>query len=334
LIPILRRLVAFAFVATLVACGNQPPVTLDGVSSVQILGGDRTLPVGASTLLTPLVVAQNVATTVTWSSSNETVASVSPDGLVSAIEVGAATITATSTADAARSGSVVVNVTADPTASYTAEGTVVSFEGGAAVLGVALALIAVPEEVEVLRTSVVEVEEGVYVGPVSPIGPDGRFTLAFPHADALPETVSAPADDFVLDVRTVDDCTLTATDPAARITSTTFSFLPIPAVVAVTAEGLALTITLDELVDITDASLEFTAFTFPTWVHADRAVSVETTGAGCTLVDAVIDVDVTLTQGWNQLAWSFVIDAETDDVLGHALRNGDGEVFSYPAFGL
>ena len=67
------RLLALLLATALVACGQAPSV----LSTVQILGGDRTVPVGTQLLLTPLVsVPGDATTTVTWSSSDDEVATV------------------------------------------------------------------------------------------------------------------------------------------------------------------------------------------------------------------------------------------------------------------
>lgn len=332
-----RRLVTLLAIVALAACGTPPPVVVDGVTDVQILGGDRTLPVGASTLLTAFVVGQNAATTVTWSSSEGSVASVSGDGLVTALEVGTTTVRATSTADPTQLDTIVVSVSADLTAAYTEQGMVVPVADVPAVLGMSILLFDAPDEVEVLTSSVTEIGEGAYLGPVSPVDADGRFTLAFPHADALPESVYAAADDFVLEARLLDDCELTPTDPVARVTTTSASFflIPGPPLVAVTAEGLVLALTLEALVDVEDETLSIVDFPFPIWVHADRAVDVATSGAGCALGDPALDVDVTLVEGWNRLVWSFVTEEGTENVIAIELRNSASEdLFTYPVFGL
>ncbi len=65
-------------------------------------------------LAATVVIEKGLSTSVTWSSSDGTVATVTTDGLVTAVGSGAATITATSTVDASRSGSAAVTVTDAP----------------------------------------------------------------------------------------------------------------------------------------------------------------------------------------------------------------------------
>jgi hypothetical protein len=84
------------------------------VTSVTIDQGDIGLVVGEDATLTQtVVVVDGAPTTVTWSSSDDTVATVSAAGLVEAIAAGEAEITATSTFDASKSDTVTVTV-ADP----------------------------------------------------------------------------------------------------------------------------------------------------------------------------------------------------------------------------
>jgi uncharacterized protein YjdB len=89
-------------------------VTLNvpGVSSVVIAGDAvRSLSVGATDeLLATVVAAGGAATTVTWSSSVSSVASVSTNGRVTALAGGSTVITAASTVDPAKSANVTINV--------------------------------------------------------------------------------------------------------------------------------------------------------------------------------------------------------------------------------
>jgi uncharacterized protein YjdB len=84
------------------------PAVLD----VQIDQGDFNVQVGATVELSATVsVVGGAAQTVTWSSSDEAVATVDTSGVVSGVIAGQATITATSTFDPSRSASVVATVT-------------------------------------------------------------------------------------------------------------------------------------------------------------------------------------------------------------------------------
>ena len=91
-----------------------PPVVPPSVDSVTINEVAPTVGVGNTVQLTVNVVVSGdvpPATTVTWSSSDEAVATVDGDGLVTGVGEGEADITATSTADTDVSDTVTVTVT-------------------------------------------------------------------------------------------------------------------------------------------------------------------------------------------------------------------------------
>jgi hypothetical protein len=77
-----------------------------------VVSGTQSVTVGGTVTLTATVsVTGGLATTVTWSSSDATIASVNSTGVVSGVKVGSATITATSTVDTSKKGSLVITVT-------------------------------------------------------------------------------------------------------------------------------------------------------------------------------------------------------------------------------
>lgn len=89
----------------LVACGQAPAP--GAVTAVSIDQDDRTIAVGGSFALSATVTAAGgAAETVTWTSSDEAVATVSSAGVVEAVGVGDTTITATSTFDPSRSDTI------------------------------------------------------------------------------------------------------------------------------------------------------------------------------------------------------------------------------------
>ena len=91
--------------------GGAPPVS-PAVTAVEIVGGDRSLGVGDTVQLTATVTAAGGASeALTWSSGNDAVATVGPNGLVTAVAVGTADITATSDFDGTVDDSIVVTVT-------------------------------------------------------------------------------------------------------------------------------------------------------------------------------------------------------------------------------
>ena len=82
-----------------------PPDTTPRVTAVSVTPATASVVVGDQTSLTATVTAVNGASTaVSWTTSNASIATVSTSGQVQAVAVGSATITATSTFDATKSG--------------------------------------------------------------------------------------------------------------------------------------------------------------------------------------------------------------------------------------
>lgn len=101
----IARLCAAVAIATLIACGSPPPANT--VTSVTIDGGDRTIVLGDTPTLTATVeVTGNASQAVTWTSSNQTVATIAPDGQVASLTTGTTTITAASAADLTKSDTI------------------------------------------------------------------------------------------------------------------------------------------------------------------------------------------------------------------------------------
>ena len=93
------------------SCTGGAPVS-PAVTAVEIAGGDRTIGVGDTAQLSATVTAVGGASqALTWSSGNGAVATVDAAGLVTAVAVGAATITATSDFDDTVSDSIAITVT-------------------------------------------------------------------------------------------------------------------------------------------------------------------------------------------------------------------------------
>ena len=327
------RLLALLLATALVACGQAPSV----LSTVQILGGDRTVPVGTQLLLTPLVsVPGDAATTVTWSSSDDEVATVTAGGLVTAHMAGAASITATSTFDADIDDTITVTVTPDAGAAFRVEGTASVFEDAAPPIGVALVLID-DMPLNVLSSSVIEIFDGGYLGPVSPVAADGSFTLVLPPGADIPQTVFAPADDFVTLLRSVDACGLEASDASVAVTAlfSQFELWHMPSIAVITADGFQIAFNTDALIETGgEGEPDLQDFRYLVWVYAQSAVDVTSTGAGCDEGGFVYGVDVSLEAGWNQLGWSLSYDEIADDFTGMTLGNSDDDVYvlGFPGF--
>jgi hypothetical protein len=218
-----------------------------------------------------------------------------------------------------------------PPAVSTIDGTIARPAGAPAPLGVAVVVFDDIEPPGGLPSSVIEFDDGYYAGPVGSVGADGRFTLTFPDGASLPPGVFAPADDFLLNARRLDACQLTASDPAARVTTAFFDLITLPGITILTADGLMFGITTDRPLgfDLEGAVLaDFAGHAFQTWVYADRAVGVGASGDGCTTQDMTFLVDVTLAEGWNVLSWTVTVDADSGRLSGVALRDGEAdEVF-------
>jgi len=107
--------------AVLVACDTVEPAK---VLSVSVEPKASSLQVGESvTLKVTVKVTGSAATTATWKSSNNAVATVDRAGKVTAVSAGVATITATSTADTNKSASAMITVTeTDGVVSVTVDG--------------------------------------------------------------------------------------------------------------------------------------------------------------------------------------------------------------------
>ncbi len=101
----LAALVVLALVVS--ACTSGGPI---GVSAVSVSPASFELAADATRQLSAEVEANGVSTEVSWETSDETVARVSADGLVTAVSPGAATITARSVADDTKTGTARVTV--------------------------------------------------------------------------------------------------------------------------------------------------------------------------------------------------------------------------------
>ena len=107
-------LLFLAFALLLAACGG-PPGDVTPDVRVEVAPSELTVTVGASETLTATVTG-GTTNEATWSSSDESVATVDEDGTVTGVSVGEAEVTATSTDDPSVSDSAAVTVIADPDA--------------------------------------------------------------------------------------------------------------------------------------------------------------------------------------------------------------------------
>jgi len=121
--PLVALMLVIPLAFGLAACGKKKSKSDDGAGSGAGAGATATITSvtvtpatweftaeGTKQLSVNVVVTNNAAKTVTWSSSNDNVATVSNAGLVTAVANGTTTITATSTVDATKKGTCVVTV--------------------------------------------------------------------------------------------------------------------------------------------------------------------------------------------------------------------------------
>lgn len=176
-------------------------------------------------------------------------------------------------------------------------------------------------------STVTEIGENLFVGPVAPLRPDGTVDLVFPDGEDLPLGVLLPAEEAVLNVLDWTGCTLTASDPSVLLTGMMFEGIGLPGVAVLTAEGLYLALATAELVeDISDPSVLYSTRS-QTWVYASGPTTVETTPATCEGTAPEVpwlSVDLSLDSGWNLLEW-VMTNNELDEVLGISLRESTAE---------
>lgn len=313
------RLLPLLLVALVTACGG--PV-LTGVGSVEILGGDRSVPLAATALLTPLVTAgSGVATTVTWTSSNEAAGIIDDGGVLTAVGLGSTTVTATSTADATKSDSVIITVDQPTLADGAFLATVSMSPGAPPAVGAALSLLDSSPPVVTSLSTVIDIGSGLYSGPVSPMNSDGTVVVKLPLGSDLPDETFATASEFLYNLEGVAGCSLVASAPTVRVTEAGFEIVTVPGVILYTADGSIVAMATNMPIDLgTPPEPEVLAdLEFLTWVFAEAPVSINTSGAGCATATPAVGVDIDLAQGWNRLAWSLEMNAVTHDIEGISL---------------
>ena len=182
--------------------------------------------------------------------------------------------------------------------------------------------------VDTLRSSaVVEFEDGFLAG-LGPVAADGTYELVLPDGDAIPEALFRDAENAIpvqLYAGSAE-CTLTASDPAARVTLTFFEGITIASPAFLTAKGLAIGLTTTEAVNPDfDFEADIGNFTYVSLAYATAPTTLTTTGAACAPEPGLtVDVDVDLAAGWNQVTWVFVL----DDSLTVRRRPVDEPLFS------
>lgn len=312
------RLLILLLPALLAACGGP---AIQGVADVEILGGDRAVGQGATALLTATVSAGGgVATTVTWSSSDESVATVDAAGMLTAHRLGTTTLTATSTADAGKSDSIAVTVVV-PEGTFRA---ILEMDLPVPILGAALVMMDTSGGIG--PSSVTEIMDGTFLGQVSPIDEDGGFNIQLPRESEIPATLFRSATNMVSLLTLLPDCQLQASTTGARVTEAMAQRLPsytAPAVALLGSFGGGVTLAVGNPIDPTWSDEELLSQEFGTWVYATEDVSLTSIGTDCQDPSSLTSysVDVDLEAGWNHLAWHYEFDATTSEFLSYDLRN-------------
>lgn len=326
-------LASLALAAILTACGS-PAIT--GVANVKVIGGDRSVPLASSTLLTADVTAgSGVDLGVTWTSSNEAVATIATDGTLTTVTLGSTTVTATSTTDPSKSGSAVITVTQPTLADGAFMASTNVPAGFPPILGASLLLFDNTEPPVISSSSVTQIESALWSGPLAPVRDDGSVVVPLPPGSDLPDAVFSTADHFLQALEDDPTCSLVASDPTVRVTTLVFELISVPGPALFTAGGMQLSLASSAPIDFTaPIDAEFIAsLSMYAWVYAESDVDVTTSATGCDgSSDPAILVDVNLTEGWNQLGWHFTYDAVADEIDSIKLTNDDGTDIYISAF--
>lgn len=184
-------------------------------------------------------------------------------------------------------------------------------------------------------STVTQVFENLYLGPVSPIGPEGAVELVFPVGSDVPAAVLSPAEESILNIGGMPGCTLTATDPSVMVSTVAFEGASVPGVALITAEGLYLAMTTGEELTDLDSPSALANVGSQTWVYATGPTRLTTSPAICDSdfpEGGWYSVDAELTTGWNHLEWVMVAD-ELGTFEGVRLGNSTAEeLHFYAAF--
>jgi hypothetical protein len=197
-------------------------------------------------------------------------------------------------------GVLIAGCSASPPESTLAriDGTMTNLSGG---VPLAAAIAVVRGGGRATALSLVEVDQNVFAGRISPVAGDGSFSVPLPDAATMDAFDLSSVSDFIGPWIELP-CELDVTDAAARVTEIGFA--------GVTAYPMLFFLSLDGA-GIAQSSTEpitppltLDAVPLVTWAYADRAVAVITPALGCSAGDLSVDVDVSLRRGWNQLSWT------------------------------
>lgn len=182
------------------------------------------------------------------------------------------------------------------------------------VLGASLVLL---DGAVVTTADLAESFDGVWLGAAAGLGAGGAVSIGLPAGADLPPSLLYPAADL-LDPNWIDlDCALEVSTPASVTPVVLLDFMSFPGVTALTANGAAFTIVTAQPYDLEDDS-DIDEAAFVTFTHSTAATSVATPTGGCSVEGVAVSVDVALVAGWNQLAWSVIVERDpvTLEIIG------------------
>lgn len=209
-------------------------------------------------------------------------------------------------------------------------GTVNPQPGMPPVLGVAMALIDPEAALVVTGAALVDAGGGVYVGPYRPVDANGQVELVLPDAAEIPAEVLAPAEQFYFGL---DYATCELTTSATGVTVTQFTgevgFYMIPSVWSFMLDVNTPTLVTTTPVDMTQPGFEVREII--SWIYADAAVDITTPGAGCTSPVTTYHFDLSLEEGWNQVAVMVEREPDTGAPLEATITSSSAETLYFGA---
>lgn len=191
----------------------------------------------------------------------------------------------------------------------------------------AAALVFLDVTAPVVASSVTEVLEDVYMGPLAVVGADGSFSLEYPAGSDLPAALLAPVEESIVNLMGFAGCSLFASDSSVMTTTAVFQGVTMPGIGLITAAGSGIAMATADALPETPTPADLVAARFQTWIYASGPTSLVTEPATCiptNPTDPTISVSATLTEGWNQLEWTVEAD-ELGAVQGFKLSNSTAE---------
>ncbi len=330
-----HRTAGFTLIAILLAACGTPQVT--GVVSVEIPGGDRQMPLDATMVLAANVVAgSGTSSAVSWESSDESVAAIDGQGVLTALTPGETIVTATSTADPTISDAITVTVVVQQDKARAFDAVYVPPDPSAPpVLAASLAI----ASAELIGTaSLTEVTTGLFLGPLAPVGPDGSVSVTLPAPADIPAEALEDVTGMFPAFATAADCELVASSPTTKVTPMHFSIFTFPGVILSTIDsGLSPAVMTDtDANPVTLPEDELEQITIYLYLYADGNTTVTSVGSDCN-VDSIIvpfSFDLELVEGWSQVAVVIDYDA-THQPESIIVTNGSAStLYLHPLMGL